>query len=1633
VKICPNPHKKNQFRVSSRTTLVRRNAILITIIAVVVSVLGLLVSAQTDASLTRRKRPTTVPGELLIRFRPASNFAQLKGSSTASLRVAFSGRSIQVEIESFAGSALVEGLMIGKVAEANAVDAIIALQARPDVLYAESNHVRYVNAVPNDPQYIDQFALKNSPANGAGISAESAWDTTTGNHAVVVGVIDSGIDINHLDLKDNIFVNAAEIPNNGIDDDNNGFIDDVNGWDFLNHDKTVFDNADVDAHGTHVAGTIGARGNNGLGIAGVNWDVQLMPLKAFGLESGTDASLLEAYAYAKMMRQRGVNLRVLNNSYGGQGFSQALQDGVKELGDAGILFVAAAGNDTTNNDFIPQYPASLDLPNVISVAASTKFGQFASVFSNKGPQSVHLAAPGEDIVSTTPHGYAGQGLIAGKTEGDGSTYSLFSGTSMATPHVSGAAALACAAAPGISLEKLRAAILFNGDESGNFANTVITGARLNANKTVQAALDTDSVSPAVAGNFRINSQNGRRIELRWTEAGDDGTVGRASFDEVRFVDSVSGKQFRLSTTRSTDPAQERTVFVSVPFKHPTGQLVLHTFDNVGNNSVATVSVSTAADVSDPYTVSLDSPTALTPNNSGTALGVKADDTALDFVQLPFAFPFFGFTTTSVSVSSNGVLYVPIPPEFPNPHPNLGADDAAAATTANLESLAMIAGMWSNLRTDRHATDDVYMVKPDVDRVIFRWQAVTFGSETPASFEIELRRNGTIQTRYGNGNQNLSPVVVGISGGDPESYVVATHTSEIAPLSLGNAQSVTFAPSNPPPPPTADLSITINASPNPLLSGQNVTYDISVTNLGPNPTENVVMTDVLPAGATFVSCTSENIFATCSNSNGTVTGRINSLDISPGVFGVGFRIIATVTAGPGTSLQNTATVSAFRSDPNPANNSATNSTAVVAESFFSSVKAISAGRSHTTTVRNDGTVWDWGMGGNGQLGDGNIGIGVRSVTPIQVSGIDNVTAVADGNVFVLALKSDGTVWGWGVNSSGQLGDGSTVDRSRPVQAVGLSNVTAIATGMFYSAAVKSDGTVWLWGNCSGLGSTTNVTRTTPVQLTGIGNVTTLSAGGSHLLMLKNDKTVWSVGGNSRGQLGDGSTTDRPFPVQVGSLTNVARIAAGGDEFGAAVKEDGTVWAWGINFSGELGPGGGAMNFDSHPNPVQVTGLPGGILNLVAGQDFLLSLANDGTVWSWGSDSNGQLGQGNQSSQNNTPHQIPNFNNVSALAAGISHSVALKSDGSVWCWGDNAEGQLGDASTTRRFNPVRVSGLETVSSPSLNPPGGNFFGPVGVTVTCATPGATIHFTVNGNDPTENDPVVISGDTIQVNTGLFFRARAWKSGSIPSSISFGNFNLNGVTNPIDGSQFFARQNYLDFLGRQPDTSGLNFWTNNTGVCGFDQQCLAVKRTDTSAAFFLSIEFQQTGYLVFRFYKTAFGNLTGKPVPITLQSFTPDLQQLGQNVIVNQGNWQAQLETNKQVYTQQFVTRPEFVQKYPASLTPLEFVDALNTTAGSVLTQSERDAFVAALTAGTKNRGNVLREIAEGPAITAREFNSAFVLMQYFGYLRRNPDSAPDTNFDGYNFWLGKLNQFNGNFRAAEMVKAFLVSTEYRQRFGP
>ncbi|MDT5155764.1 MAG: hypothetical protein QOH51_121 [Acidobacteriota bacterium] len=258
------------------------------------------------------------------------------------------------------------------------------------------------------------------------------------------------------------------------------------------------------------------------------------------------------------------------------------------------------------------------------------------------------------------------------------------------------------------------------------------------------------------------------------------------------------------------------------------------------------------------------------------------------------------------------------------------------------------------------------------------------------------------------------------------------------------------------------------------------------------------------------------------------------------------------------------------------------------------------------------------------------------------------------------------------------------------------------------------------------------------------------------------------------------------------------------------------------------------------------------------------------------------------------------------------------------------------------------------------------------------------------------------------------------------------SSTANQVDNAQFFVRQHYLDFLNREPDASGLGFWTNEITSCGSNAQCQEVKRINVSAAFYLSIEFQQTGYLAYRAYKAAFGNIQGKPVPITREEMLSDMQQIGQGVVVGVGDWEQRLEQNKRAFFDQLVTRERFTTSYSQAMTPEQFVDALNANAGGALSQAERDALVNDLKSSAKTRAWVLQAVAEDADLARAETNKAFVLMQYFGYLRRNPNDQPDTDFSGWQFWLSKLDQFNGNFVKAEMVKAFLSSIEYRQRFS-
>jgi hypothetical protein len=257
---------------------------------------------------------------------------------------------------------------------------------------------------------------------------------------------------------------------------------------------------------------------------------------------------------------------------------------------------------------------------------------------------------------------------------------------------------------------------------------------------------------------------------------------------------------------------------------------------------------------------------------------------------------------------------------------------------------------------------------------------------------------------------------------------------------------------------------------------------------------------------------------------------------------------------------------------------------------------------------------------------------------------------------------------------------------------------------------------------------------------------------------------------------------------------------------------------------------------------------------------------------------------------------------------------------------------------------------------------------------------------------------------------------------------------TNVIDNASDFVRQHYHDFLNRDADAAGLAFWTNEITSCGANAGCIDIKRQNVSAAFFLSIEFQETGGNVLRLQRVAFGRKSNEAATRTpYTQFMRDAQQVGRGVIVGQPGYATVLEQNKQAYAEEIVNSSAFITRFPLALSATAYVDNLFTSAGVVPTSAERTAAITAFGGGgTVGRVAALRNVADSNSVRQAEFNASFVLMQYYGYLRRNPTDAPDSNDNGYQFWLAKLNSFGGNFIQAEMVRAFLLSDEYRHRFG-
>ncbi|MBD1218938.1 MAG: S8 family serine peptidase, partial [Aphanizomenon flos-aquae Clear-A1] len=413
-------------------------------------------------------KPAYASNKLIVKFNDTINIAQANEiKNTLGLVKTETIKLTGAQIWTLSGKTSVE-------------TALATYKNSPTFEYIEPDYIVTTAATfPNDLSFGQLWGLHNTGQGGgtpdADIDAPEAWDIQTGNPNLVIGVIDTGVDYNHPDLVGNIWTNSGEIANDGIDNDNNGYIDDIRGWDFAYNDNNPMD---VQGHGTHVSGTIAGKGNNGVGVTGVAWNAKIMPLKFLDdTGSGYTSDAISAINYATA---KGV--KITNNSWGGGGYSQALYDAINAAGQQGALFIAAAGNDSNNTDITPAYPASYNLANIISVASTTRTDSL-SYFSNYGLTSVDLGAPGSDIYSTLPN----------------NSYGTYSGTSMASPHVAGAAALVWSQNPTWTAQQVKNTLMNTGDPIAALAGKTVSGKRLNVFNALAAAnlpSVTVSVSPA---------------------------------------------------------------------------------------------------------------------------------------------------------------------------------------------------------------------------------------------------------------------------------------------------------------------------------------------------------------------------------------------------------------------------------------------------------------------------------------------------------------------------------------------------------------------------------------------------------------------------------------------------------------------------------------------------------------------------------------------------------------------------------------------------------------------------------------------------------------------------------------------------------------------------------------------------------------------------------------------------------------------------------------------------------------------------------------------------------------------------------------------------------------------------------
>ena len=1132
---------------------------------------------------------------------------------------------------------------------------LLKLDIVSNVRIARPVEIDLTMQTPNDSRW-DTWDESNPSGNNWGweaINALSAWQYEEYMQNVNVLVLDTGFYRNHEDL-DFMYNFVRFAPAGDI-------------WE--------------PTHGTHVAGIIGAIHNNERGISGVapnsfmygvavgaitennrvqtmtetqlmdtiEWHVVQHGVRVINLSVAFGGNLLE-FAYSRRNENARIEMNELTQ-YLERRFLRIIEQ------EPRFVFVTSAGNQGIQNynethiTFVEDRNARLGYRScpdgtlagingvvctfariqhprvrnrIIVVGAIQNDGnnQFRMAnFSQRG-EFLNVTAPGVDIYSTYSvrrmwYRLGGEELLF-------HTYRKELGTSMAAPFVSGLATMIFGINPDFTGDEVRDIIVSTADRRNFNMINAVEAVREAINRkgsstiqgTVSERLADGSFVPVVGANVRLYTADGQFIEQTQTRADNGGNAYYIfSVPQGDYIVTVSKSGFE--TDRQTVQTQGGVVRLT---SHELTRIGNNDTGNNNNNNVPPTGFTTSIiSAGNNHTVAL--------RNDGTVwvwgcnrygqLGnrtITDRHTPMQIQNLSNIIAISARDNHTVALRNDGTVWAwgsnsggqlgdgtttdrHIPVQVQNLS-NITAISAGSGYSVALRNDGTVWAWGTNRNgrigdgttTDRHTPVQVQNLS--------NITAISAGG----SHSIALRNDGTVWTWGTNGYGQLG------DGTTTNRYtpVQVQGLSNITAISAGNAHSIALR---------NDGTVWAWGWNGVGQLGDGTAF---IDRRVPVQVQNLTNITAISAGSAYsVALRNDGtVWAWGGNSRGRLGNGTTASSRTPlqvvGENGIGYLNLF------------------LNSNGNTTNNNNNN----VPPTGFTT-PMISAGNTHTVALRNDGTVWAWGSNDNGQLEDGTT---TSSHIPVQVQNLSNITAISTtGGIlrghYTVALRNDGTVWAWGNNIYGQLGDGTTINRRTPVQVQNLNNITAISARSSHTVALRSDGTVWAWGrNRFGqLGDGTTTTRHTPVQVQNLSNITAISAGGSHTVALRSDGTVWAWGNNGGGQLGDGTVTHRLTPVQVQNLSNIIAISAG----------------------------------DNHT----------------------VALRNDGTVWAWGSNQHGRLGDGTTINRN-TPVQVQNLSNITAISAGHSHTVALKNDGIVWAWGHNNLGQLGDGTTANHRTPVQV---------------------------------------------------------------------------------------------------------------------------------------------------------------------------------------------------------------------------------------------------------------------------------------------------------------------------------------------------------